>query len=204
MQAQHSTWKYVTFILIILLGLIYASPNLFGDDPAVQISSPSSATLPQALLSQVKQTLDNAHLQARSMSGDSSNILVRFKDPDTQLKARDLLKGSLGDQYVVALNLAPRTPKFFQIFGAQPMKLGLDLRGGVHFLLQVDMDAVIKARLEGEVHDFSNELRQEKIPYSSIDMDTPQSIAIKFPDQNAINQAYSMLPGKFTMFSMPQ
>jgi preprotein translocase subunit SecD len=202
MQAQHSTWKYVAFILIILLGLIYASPNLFGDDPAVQISAPSSATLPQALLSQVKQTLDNAHLQARSMSGDSSNILVRFKDPDTQLKARDLLKGSLSDQYVVALNLAPRTPKFFQIFGAQPMKLGLDLRGGVHFLLQVDMDAVIKARLEGEVHDFSNELRQAKIPYSSIDMDAPQSIAIRFPDQNAINQAYSILPGKFTDFAI--
>lgn len=197
MQTQYPIWKYVTFIIVILLGLIYAAPNLFGDDPAVQISSPNTSTLPEDLTRKVRETLNDSGLRFLSINEEGDNLLVRFTNPDIQLKARDILKGALGDQYVVALNLAPRTPKFLQAFGAQPMKLGLDLRGGVHFLLRVDVDAVEKARLEGETHNLSNELRQAKIHYTSVTMDTPQSIMIQFSDEKMLDEAYSSLPRKF-------
>jgi preprotein translocase subunit SecD len=198
MQTKHSVWKYTTFIIIILLGIVYAIPNLFGEDPAVQISSPSTTSLPPDLTGKVQQVLQQSQFRYISLKQEGDNLLVRFYNPEVQLKARDLLKASLSDQYVVALNLAPRTPRFFRALGAEPMKLGLDLQGGVNFLLHVDIEAVIKARLEGETHSFSNELRQDNIRYLSIALDTPQSILIKFPDEKTLNQADAELPRKFS------
>jgi len=199
---QYPTWKYVAFVIIVLLGLVYAAPNLYGEDYAVQISSPNTATLPAALPEQVQTTLNHANMPYRSIKQEGDNLLIRFTNADVQLKARDLLRGTLNDQYVVALNLAPKTPKFLQMLGASPMKLGLDLRGGVHLLLHVDTDSVIKTRLEGETHSLSNELRQENIHYTAINLELPLSIIIQFPDQNALDAAYSTLPRKYPDFLM--
>lgn len=199
-MSQYPIWKYIAFIVIILIGLIYAAPNLFGDDPAVQISSPNTVNLPQNLTEQVQQTLKKAQITYKSMKVENGNLLIRFRNPDTQIKARDLLRGTLNDQFVVALNLAPKTPRILQTFGAQPMKLGLDLRGGVHFLLHVDVEGVIKARLDGETHNFTNELRQENIRYVNINLDPPNLITIQFPDEKTLNEAYSILPRKFPDF----
>lgn len=200
MQTQYPLWKYILFISIIVLGLVYAAPNLYGDDPAVQISSPNTATLPQDLPQQVRKNLNDAHLNYKSLSEESDNLLIRFRDPETQLKARDLLKGALGDQYVVALNLAPRTPTFLQLFGAEPMKLGLDLRGGVHFLLHIDIESVVKTRLESEIHNLTNEMRQENIHYSSVALEKPATITMQFHTENDLNKAYASLPSKFQDF----
>lgn len=200
MQTKYSVWKYLVFIIAIVIGIVYALPNIFGEDYAVQISLPNATTLPADLKNQVQTTLAKANLPYLSIKEDNDNLLVRLKNPDIQIKARDHLKGALSDQYVIALNLAPRTPKFFQLLGADPMKLGLDLQGGVNFLLHVDVDAIIKTRLEGETHSISNELRQEKIHYSSIVMNTPKSIFIQFSDEAALNKAYATLPRKFPDF----
>ncbi|MBA2654933.1 MAG: protein translocase subunit SecD [Gammaproteobacteria bacterium] len=202
MQRQYPIWKYVAFALILVFGIIYSVPNLFGDDPAVQISSPNTTALPADLSNQVKQILETGHLPYQSIKQEGDNLLIRFTNPDTQLKARDILKGTLNEQYVVALNLAPRTPKILQMFGAQPMKLGLDLRGGVHLLVHVDADSLVKTRLEGETHTFTNELRQDNIRYTSVNLDSlPDStlaINIQFPDEKSLNEAYSSLPRKFS------
>lgn len=200
MQTRYPIWKYVAFIIIMLIGIIYAAPNLFGEDPAVQISSPNTASLPPALSQKVQETLNVAQIPYTSIQEVSGNLLVRFKNPDTQLRARDLIRGALDDQYSVALNLAPRTPRWLQVFGAEPMRLGLDLRGGVHFLLHVDVDSVIKNRLEGETHNITNELRQEKIRYSSVNVASPQTINLTFPDEKSVEQALSELPRKFPDF----
>jgi preprotein translocase subunit SecD len=201
MRRHYPIWKYVVFIIIILCGIIYAIPNLFGEDPAIQISSSNATNLPKDLSLRVQGTLTNAHLPYRSIEEKNGNLFIRFKNADTQLKARDLLKDTLDDSYVVALNLASKTPKILQAFGASPMKLGLDLRGGVYFLLDVDIDTLMKARLEGESHHVSNELRQERIRYTSIHLD-PSGMIIQFPNETMQDQAYSVLPRKFQDFSI--
>lgn len=197
---QYPTWKYIVFLAIVLIGLIYAAPNLFGEDPAVQISMPNTATLPQDLSNQIITTLKNADLPYKSIKTENGNLLVRFTNPDTQLKARDLIKGALGDQYSVALNLAPKTPRFLRALGAEPMKLGLDLRGGVHFLLQVDTNAVIKTRLDGESHNMSNELRQANLHYTSMTVSSPGTILLTFKSKDDLDAAYSALSRKFPDF----
>lgn len=199
MHAQYPKWKYFTFIFIIIFGIIYAAPNLFGEDYAIQISSPNTTSLPVDLTEQVKQVLTNHHLPYLAIKQEGDTLLLRFKNADVQLKARDFLKGTLGDQYVIALNLAPKTPKLLQFFGAQPMKLGLDLRGGVHFLMQVDANAVIKSRLEGETHSISNELRQANIRYTAITLNA-NTISVQFPDEALLNKAIDILPNKFADF----
>lgn len=200
MQTKYPTWKYLLFTSLILLGVLFALPNLFGDDPAIQISSPNAASLPPGLKQQVSLELNKVNLPYLSSNEENGNLLIRFRNPDTQLKARDTLKSVFGDQYVIAFNLAPRTPKIFRALGAEPMKLGLDLRGGVHFLLQIDVNAVIKTRLESEIHNFGNELRQNQIRYTAINMELPKYINLQFRDKSDLDKAYSLLPSKFPEF----
>ncbi len=200
MQTNYPIWKYITFTLIMILGLIYAAPNLFGEDPAIQISSPNTNHLPLEITQNIEQILNKANLSYLSVQEENDNLLIRFKNTDTQLKAGDLLKATLSNQLVIALNLAPKTPRFLQVLGANPMKLGLDLRGGVHFLLQVDTNSVVKTRLEGEMHNFTHDLRETHIRYTSINLDLPKTIIIQFPDEKSLNAAYADLPKKFSDF----
>lgn len=168
MLNKYPLWKNLLLVVILLFGFIYAAPNLFGEDPAIQISAPTSAKADSSLINKISETLKTTALNPLSIQQDNQNLLIRFKDTDTQLKARDLLAKTLGDDYTVAVNLAPATPKWLLAVSALPMKLGLDLRGGIHFALEVDVNAVVKQRMEGIVKNVSDSLRDEKIRYAAV------------------------------------
>jgi preprotein translocase subunit SecD len=145
MKNHYPLWKNILLVVLLLIAIVYAMPSFFGDDPAVQISASSDHAMEADLLERVKKSLVDNKLDYFAIDHkEESGILVRFRDVDTQLRARDILKSELGEKYVVALNLASRTPKWFYAIGAMPVKLGLDLRGGVHFLLAIDLEDMIK------------------------------------------------------------
>jgi len=154
---KYPLWKNLLLLLVLIVSIIYAIPNIFGDAPAVQISSSTPGfALDNEALKIVKNSLRIAGSDYKSAIIKNENILVRFEDTDTQLKAKGVLKQTLGNQYIVALNLESKTPAWLLRVGAYPMKLGLDLRGGVHFLMQVDVDSVIKRRENGNVRNRSS------------------------------------------------
>ena len=201
MQHQNSFWKYFLLFGLILLGLVYAAPNLYGENPAIQISAKTSenkANLPvdTTIIERVKKILNSNQLPYLNIEREQDTLLLRFADTDVQLKARDEIAMALGDQYVVALNLAPRTPHWLRAVGANPMKLGLDLRGGVHFLLDVDIDSVLKAKTEGDLRHLGEELRQADIRYTGMSKTGANGILIYLRDADNLQRALSVLPNK--------
>ncbi|HFE38815.1 MAG TPA: protein translocase subunit SecD, partial [Gammaproteobacteria bacterium] len=154
MLNRYPMWKYILICIVLLTGIIYASPNLFGDDPAIQISATRGASVNTGTLGKLEALLENNQIKPKSVVLEKGAILIRMNDTETQLKAQDLIRDMLGNQYIVALNLAPATPAWLSSINALPMYLGLDLRGGVHFLMQVDMDAAITQSLERYKGDF--------------------------------------------------
>src|SRR6185312_8970337 len=148
MLNKYPLWKNLLLLAILLIAVIYAAPNLYGDDPAVQISPPTDTPVDAALISKVTTALKTAGLTYKAIEQDPREILIRFQDTDTELKAKDVLKAILSDDYTIAVNIAPATPAWLTALGAKPMKLGLDLRGGIHFALQVDINSVIAQRME--------------------------------------------------------
>src|SRR5688572_15674299 len=139
MLNKYPLWKNLLLVAIVALGLLYALPNLYGEDPALQVSGKSGVKVNTAVLDQVTTALQAAHITEKSIDLKNS-LLIRFNNTEAQLHAKDLLQATLGDQYTVALNLAPATPRWLSIIGAEPMKQGLDLRGGIHLLLDVDVN----------------------------------------------------------------
>jgi preprotein translocase subunit SecD len=148
--------------------VIYALPNLYGEDPALQISGTRSGTVDSSIADTVAATLKNANIPVKSIESGEGRLLIRFNDTEAQLKAVDFVKSVLGNDYVVALNLAPATPAWLGKLNALPMYLGLDLRGGVHFLLEVDMDAAVDLAIERYLGELRTILREAKIRYASI------------------------------------
>ncbi|HAL67973.1 MAG TPA: protein translocase subunit SecD, partial [Pseudomonas sp.] len=148
MLNKYPLWKYALILLVLAIGFIYSAPNLYPDDPAVQISGASSALqVNQADLDRVSKALVDANIAVKGVSlGEKGSGLIRLTNQEDQLPAKDVVRKALGDDYVVALNLAQTTPQWLRNLGASPMKLGLDLSGGVHFLLEVDMDKAMSAR----------------------------------------------------------
>ena len=138
MLNHYPLWKNILLVVALIVAIIYALPNLFGNDQAVQVSTTGTALITDDTLTKAQQALTADHIKYLSSDKQDDKLLIRFADTDTQLKAIDVIKTTLGDDYVVALNLASRTPKWLQALGAYPMKLGLDLCGGVHFLQEVD------------------------------------------------------------------
>ena len=178
---KYPRWKYILIIILVALAVIYALPNIYGEDPAVQISTQSGSTITQSTIDTIKQTLQKYDLSDKSLKQESDNdVLIRFKDAQTQLKAQDILKAILGDKYTVALNLASTTPTWLTTLGAYPMKLGLDLRGGVHFLLAIDTDSLIQRRINGDMRSIGNELRQNHIRYSGLTTTKDNMIIVDF------------------------
>src|SRR3990167_9703368 len=155
---RYPLWKNLLIICILLLGLLYALPNIFGEDPAVQISGVGDTVLNMTTLATVKQAIASTPIKMIRLENHS--ILIRCVNTDTQLKIKDELSTILGEHYSVALNLAPASPAWLSMLGANPMKLGLDLRGGVHFALEVDIDSVVSQHLEGTVKSLETELRE--------------------------------------------
>jgi preprotein translocase subunit SecD len=172
MQNHFPLWKNILVLTIFLISLIYALPNLYGDDPSVQVSSANaSAKLTDDQAKQVETAIKAVGVAPKAFEFNNSQVLARFANTDEQMKVADSLRENLGDNYTVALNLAPTTPSWLRALGADAMYLGLDLRGGVHFLLEVDMDAAVKQAEERYVDDVRLALRAEKVHYQSVAKD---------------------------------
>ncbi len=196
---RYPLWKYIVVAVAMLLGFLYTLPNFFGEMPAVQISSArATVKVNQDTLKQVEDALRQSQIASQGISLDASSIKVRFADTDTQLKAKDLLQNKLGNGYVVALNLISSSPRWLTAMGALPMYLGLDLRGGVHFLLEVDMKAALVKTMERYTGDIRSALRDKKIAYSGITRQQDQTILVKFRDAEtrgkAINELLKTMP----------
>ncbi|TXI37578.1 MAG: protein translocase subunit SecD [Methylophilus methylotrophus] len=195
---RYPIWKFVLIGTVIIIGLLYTIPNFFGESPAVQISpAKTSLKLDESLLEKVESTLKLANIPFDGLFMDASGVKVRFATTDTQLLAKDKLVANLGKDYTVALNLVPQTPGWLQSIGAKPMYLGLDLRGGVHFLLQVDMKAALDKAAESTVGDFRMSLRKEKINYYGIERQG-QVVVVKFESEAEATRARNLLAKDFS------
>lgn len=183
-------------IATIAICLLYATPNLYGEDPAVQVSAARGAVIEVSTLDKVKTELDKQDISYKSVSLENNQVLVRLNDSEQQLLASEILKEQLGQKFIVALNLAPATPDWLQSIGAGPLKLGLDLRGGVHFLLEVDMqEALVKAQ-DQMLQDFRTDLREEKLRYTAIRKNS-NGITVRFRDAETRDKAEEFLNSKY-------
>lgn len=186
-------WKYLIIIAAVLVGFIYTLPNFYGETPAVQVSARhSSATLDSSTLVSINNYLSQNQITPNGEIFDGKTLKLRFSDTDVQLKARDLISQKLGDGYTVALNLVSASPTWFSSINANPMFLGLDLRGGVHFLLEVDMDAAVKKTLDKYAGDIKRSLRSSKIRYGSINVND-NGVTVVLRDSNTATIAYNQL-----------
>lgn len=188
MQNKYPLWKNILLILVAVVGFIYAIPNLYTENPVVQISS-DTAVDPSALQKRVQDLLTEKNIHYRAVVQQAQGLEIVFSSTDTQLLARDLIKNSLGSTYTVALNLAPSTPHWLEVIRAAPMKQGLDLRGGVHFLLDVDVESVISRRYEGMMKNIGQELRHIGVRYSGIRYINDKGIDLRFRDEQSMNAA---------------
>ncbi|HXH54635.1 MAG TPA: protein translocase subunit SecD [Gammaproteobacteria bacterium] len=194
MPTPFPRWKTYLLLGILLIGFVYAIPNLYGEDPAVQISGLKGQSINAETTASVTHLLKEASLQPKSIAIEKEGaLLVRFSNAESQLKAKDVIKKSLKENYSVALNLAPVTPHWLSAIGAKPMKLGLDLRGGVHFLMEVDVDSVVARRMEGYFSEMPKVLREAKIHYKQLERPGAETIKVFFESVDKRNDAYSVL-----------
>lgn len=189
---RYPLWKNLLVLLVVALGVIYALPNVFGTDPAVQVRAGRSAVMDASVRDRVVQTLDAANLPYRRYSLDNDLLVVRFKDTDTQLKAYEKVREQLGDDYIVAQNLVPATPSWLTEFNAKPMYLGLDLRGGVHLLLQIDMSAVDKQTAERHEGEIRAQLQEKRIHYSALST-SGNTVEMRFRDEASRDKAQALI-----------
>lgn len=179
---RYPLWKYILILVVISIGIVYALPNLYGKDPAIQISPLRAGQVDELTRLQVDAALDEAGIKAMASELGINTLIVRFDNEEIQLRAQSVVKDSLGKGYVVALNLAAATPDWLRVLGAEPMFLGLDLRGGVHFLMEVDMPAAVKKSEERYVSDIRSLLRENKIRYKTISRLSSGGLLIRFRD----------------------
>jgi len=198
---SYPSWKYVLLLIVFLVSGLYALPNVYGEDPAVQISVSGTTALPEGLADRVRATLQAKSLAFKGVEVEHGLLLVRFGDTAEQLKARDELAAALGDDYVPALNLAPRTPAWLSFIGAKPMALGLDLRGGVHFLMEVDMPGALKQA--GERYSVEiRELMQEKgIRYVALER-RPEGVLVRFRDDGDLKKAKAAIADQYDQLKL--
>ena len=201
---RYSLWKYLFIITIIAVGCLYALPNLYGKDPALQVSAARGAEISELTRYSVEDALDKAGIKYGEISLAEANLVVRFQDEGTQLKAQDIVKEALGRSHTVALNLAPATPDWLRIFGAEPMFLGLDLRGGVHFLMQVDMEAAVAKAEERYVSDIRTQLRDNRIRYKTITRRRDGGLLIRFRGADQLQQGIAEIEDNFPDLELEQ
>ncbi|MDO9102649.1 MAG: protein translocase subunit SecD [Candidatus Nitrotoga sp.] len=194
---RYPLWKYLLVLVVFILGLIYTLPNFYGESPAVQVL-PLRANLKadSALLQRVGDALKAANLNAEGVALDMTSVKARFNNTDSQLKAKDVLQAQLGDDYMVALNLLSRSPQWLTAMNARPMYLGLDLRGGVHFLLQIDMKGALDKAMEAASGDMRSILRDQNIAYSGVSRDG-RVVSVKFRDADTRNKGAVELKQRF-------
>ena len=180
---RYPAWKYIFIFIVIAVGIIYALPNLYGSAPALQISASSaSAEVSELTELQINIALEDAEIKPTSMELSVGSLTIKFSDEETQLRAKDVLQEALGRSHVIALNLAPNTPDWLRNLGAEPMFLGLDLRGGVHFLMEVDMEAAVKTSEERYVSDIRTLLRENKVRYKTITRNDEGGLLVRYRD----------------------
>jgi preprotein translocase subunit SecD len=194
---RYPLWKYLLVLLVALVGALYALPNVYGEDPSIQVSALRGGKVDQALETRVQEALRQASLTPAAVELEEGRLLVRFRDTEVQLKAQEVVRQALGDAYVVALNLAPATPGWLQALGAQPMYLGLDLRGGVHFLLEVDMPAAVRQAEERYVNDLRQLMRNEKLRYKTVSLAEGGVILVAFAETDTRDKADDLIRRNF-------
>jgi len=195
---RYPLWKYLLILIVMVVGLLYAAPNLYGEDPALQVSAVRGVEVSVATQETIRSVLQNNQIHFSSIVLENEKILVRFPDTESQLKAKDLVRKQLSNDYIIALNLAPKTPEWLLAINGLPMYLGLDLRGGVHFLMEVDVDAAISQREERYISDFRTVLREERLRYTRIDRHEEEpgvtsGVEIRFNDAETRAKAEEVL-----------
>ncbi|NRF31679.1 protein translocase subunit SecD [Vibrio coralliilyticus] len=193
MLNRYPLWKYLMVVFTIAIAALYALPNIYGEDPAIQVTGARGASVDMSTLDSVTEALHEKGLSHKSIALENGSILVRFNDTDTQISARDVINEALGKDNIVALNLAPATPDWLEAIGAAPMKLGLDLRGGVHFLMEVDMDAAMEKLVSQQEEVFRSELREEKIRYRAIRPSGKEAVEVLLRNEEQLADAKRLL-----------
>ena len=197
---RYGLWKYILILIVLSFGIIYSLPNLYAPDPAVQVSyNNSSQPADLNLQERIESIIDSGALSSK-IEQNEDYVLVRLGNYEDQLKAKDLLSSDLGTDVIIALNLAPTTPAWLKDIGGEPMKLGLDLRGGVHFLMEVDTEAAIKNRQNGILQDIRRRLREEKIRYTNAFVDEDLSIMLSFNSETNKERADAFITENYPQF----
>jgi len=193
MPNKFPLWKNLMILVVVAFAFIYSAPNLYPPDPALQLSGQSSAMkIDQSVLAKVEKALSDAKIEYFAGEADGEAALIRLVDSDMQMRAKEVVQAEMGGEYIVALNLAPTTPQWLSDLGGSPMKLGLDLSGGVHFLLEVDLDSALATRLEGDLQEVKSSLREEKIRYRSFELKGQQIIG-RFRNEQQVEQAATLI-----------
>ncbi|HHB13325.1 MAG TPA: protein translocase subunit SecD [Chromatiales bacterium] len=192
---RYPLWKNLLVLLVIVVAALYAAPNLYPEDPAVQVSH-EGGTLEPGLGERLRKLLEDKGLHVKGVEQGPEKLLIRLTSTEDQLKAADLIKSELGRGYIVALNLAPATPQWLQAINAKPMNLGLDLRGGVYFLLEVDMDTAVRQAMNRYESEFRTELRNAKIRYLGVRAGK-REVTVKFKDEQTARQALELLEDQY-------
>ncbi len=195
MMNHYPIWKNLLIATVVLIAALYALPNIYGEDPAVQVSSANRGGIPIAVQSNLTALLERKGIPFKQVETgeDQKKLLVRFNDTTEQLKALEVIRTELGDDYVVALNLAQSTPDWLRGVGGEPMYLGLDLRGGVHFLMEVDMIEAVKKAEARYISDLRVLMRKEKIGYKGIARISEDGITIRFRETDALVTARKLI-----------
>lgn len=199
MLNRYPLWKYLLILVVLVVGLIYSLPNLFPADPAIQVSDAQGNALDERQITRVEEALSESDIAVKAVEETNGQWLIRLQSDDDQLDARDIAADVLGPNATVALNLADATPEWLQAFAASPMTLGLDLRGGVHFLLEVDMEAALTQRLEVNASAMRELLRSERIRYRNTTIDD-RSLSIDFASSEDRDAARRLISRDFPNF----
>lgn len=202
MLNRYPLWKYLVLALVLVVGVLYSLPNIYLPDPAIQISGESSALeMTDATVSAATDALDAAGIAYFGEGHKGTSALIRLRDRDQQLAAKQVVQKVLGGQYVVALNMASTTPEWLRNLGAAPMKLGLDLSGGVHFLLEVDTQSAIGKRLESSLSEIKGKLREAKVRYLQGELDENNVMQLRFKTAELRDQASDIVRSEFPKLS---
>ena len=202
MLNRNPVWKYLLIAVVLTLGVVYAMPNLYPDDFAIQITGTQSDHTPsEGLLSQLETSLVEAGITPKSLVIDEKMLLVRLNTGEDQLVAKTIIQKQLNDEFIVALNMAPTTPDWLKSLGAGPMKLGLDLRGGVHFLLEVDMQKALSQKLRVFESEIKADMREEKVRYRSVAQFGDDGLKLKFKNDDERSKASSLAASKYRQFT---
>jgi preprotein translocase subunit SecD len=193
---RYPLWKNLLVVVVVLVGLFFALPNAYDQDPSIEISGTRRAQVDITTESKVKQAMELAEISYKAIEAKNSKLLVRFRDSESQLKAQEKLSETLGDDYITALTLLPDLPGWLNSFGAQPMYLGLDLRGGIHVLIDVDIDAAVKQALERYQSDIRTSLRKEKLRYVTVKQQG-NAVMVKFRDADVRDKALDVIDSQF-------